>query len=316
LATEKKKELMALQEYDVLIIGGGPAGLTAAIYACRAGWKTLLIEKGTFGGQAASTDIIENYPGFPAGVSGFELMMNFYQQASRFGCEFLTAEVSALSSTGKIKKVITGEGEVVGKTVVLATGALPRELGVKGEKEFHGKGVSYCATCDGFFYRDKKVAVVGGGDAAVKEALYLANIVQEIVLIHRRDTLRADKILADKAFATPKIKICWNTVVDEIKGEHKLNALTLRNVKTQERKEVAVEGVFLYVGMQPNTEFLGEELQKNRQGYLVTAENLATSVTGVFAIGDCRQKNSRQVATAVGDGALVLAAVEEYLQQA
>lgn len=298
----------------MLIIGGGPAGLTAAIYACRAGWRTLLIERGTFGGQAASTDLIENYPGFPEGISGFELMMNFYKQAAHFGCEFLTAEVTALSTVGKEKKLATSEGEVVGKTVILATGAMPRELGVRGEKEFRGKGVSYCATCDGFFFKNKKVAVVGGGDAAVKEALYLAKIVHEVVLIHRRDTLRADKILADKALTTPNLKICWDTVVDEIIGDSKIKALKLHHLQTQETVEMAVDGVFMYVGTQPNTSFLGEDFQKNPQGYLLTDEKLETTAAGVFAIGDCRQKNSRQVATAVGDGALVLAVVEEYLR--
>ncbi|MDD2211734.1 MAG: thioredoxin-disulfide reductase [Clostridia bacterium] len=307
---------MTLSLYDVLIIGGGPAGLTAAIYACRAGWKTLLIERGTFGGQAASTDIIENYPGFPAGISGFELMMDFYKQASRFGCEFLTAEVLALSTGGKSKKVVTSEGEVAGKTIILATGAMPRELGVRGEQDFRGKGVSYCATCDGFFYKNKKVAVVGGGDAAVKEALYLAKIVREVVLIHRRGALRADKVLGDKALGTPNLKVYWDTVVDEIVGDSKINSLKLHHVKTQETMELTVDGVFIYVGTKPNTEFLGGDFQKNPQGYLLTDESLETTASGVFAIGDCRRKNSRQVATAVGDGALVLAAAEGYLQQA
>lgn len=307
--------MIALSLYDVLIIGGGPAGLTAAIYACRAGRKTLLLERGAFGGQAISTEIIENYPGFPEGISGFELMLNFHKQAERFGCEFLNSEVLGLETAGKSKKVITGEGEVIGKTIIIATGSKPRELGVRGEKEFHGKGVSYCATCDGFFYRNKKVAVIGGGDSAVKEALYLANMVREVVIIHRRDQLRADKILADKALATPNIRICWDTVVDEIVGESKIQAVKVHNVKTQQTQEIGADGVFMYVGSQPNTEFLGEEFEKNPQGYLLTAENLQTKVSGVFAIGDCRQKLSRQVATAVGDGALVFAAIEEYLQQ-
>ncbi len=309
------ERVIVLSLYDVLIIGGGPAGLTAAIYACRAGRKTLLLEKGVFGGQAVSTEIIENYPGFPEGISGFELMINFHKQAERFGCEFLNAEVLELKTAGESKKVITSTGEAVGKTIILATGSKPRELGVRGEKEFHGKGVSYCATCDGFFYRNKKVAVVGGGDSAVKEALYLANMVREVVLIHRRDQLRADKILGEKAIATPNIKICWDTVIDEIIGEDKIKALKTHNIKSQQTKDIDVDGVFMYVGSQPNTEFLGAEFEKNPQGYLLTNENLETSVPGVFAIGDCREKLSRQVATAVGDGALVFSAVEEYLQR-
>jgi len=306
---------MVLSFYDVVIIGGGPAGLTAAIYSCRAGRKTLLLEKGAFGGQAVSTEMIENYPGFPEGISGFELMINFHKQAERFGCDFLNSEVLELETKGASKRVITSAGEVVGKAIILATGSKPRELGIRGEKEFHGKGVSYCATCDGFFYRNKRVAVVGGGDSAVKEALYLANMVREVVIIHRRDKLRADKILGEKALATPNIKICWDTVVDEIIGEDKIKAVKIHNIKTQQTQGIDVDGVFMYVGNQPNTEFLGEELQKNPQGYLITNENMETSVPGVYAIGDCREKLSRQVATAVGDGALVFSAVEEYLHQ-
>jgi len=299
----------------VLIIGGGPAGLTAAIYACRAGKKTLLLEKGAFGGQIISTETIENYPGFPDGISGFELMLNFQKQAKRFGCEFQNEEVLAIKTAGAIKKVVINEGEIEAKVIILATGSKPRQLGVIGETKFHGKGVSYCATCDGFLYRNKKVAVVGGGDSAVKEALYLANMVQEVVIIHRRDELRADKVLGDKALAAPNIKICWDTVVDEIMGDSKIEALKMHNIKTQQTQEMAVEGVFMYVGNQPNTEFLGTEFEKNPQGYLVTNEKMETALPGVFAIGDCRKKLSRQVATAVGDGALVFSSVEEYLAQ-
>lgn len=299
----------------MLIIGGGPAGLTAAIYACRAGKKTLLLEKGAFGGQIISTETIENYPGFPDGISGFELMLNFQKQAKRFGCEFQNEEVLAIKTAGAIKKVVINEGEIEAKVIILATGSKPRQLGVIGETKFHGKGVSYCATCDGFLYRNKKVAVVGGGDSAVKEALYLANMVQEVVIIHRRDELRADKVLGDKALAAPNIKICWDTVVDEIMGDSKIEALKMHNIKTQQTQEMAVEGVFMYVGNQPNTEFLGTEFEKNPQGYLVTNEKMETALPGVFAIGDCRKKLSRQVATAVGDGALVFSSVEEYLAQ-
>ena len=303
--------------YDVVIIGGGPAGLTAAIYACRAGWKTLLVERGAFGGQAASTDLIENYPGFPEGISGSELMLNFYNQAVHFGCDFLTADVNVLRSTDlneKIKKVETNAGTVQGKTIIVATGAQPRELGVKGEKEFRGRGVSYCATCDGFFFRNKKVAVIGGGDAAVKEALFLANIAREVMIVHRRDTFRADKVLGDKVLAAPNIKVYWDTIVKEIVGETKINALILHNVKTLATVSEEVDGVFLYVGTQPNTAFFADHNSKNEQGYLLTDESLQIPIPGVFAIGDCRQKKARQVATAVGDGALVIAAVDEYLQ--
>lgn len=310
------ERVKGLALYDVIIIGGGPAGLTAAIYACRAGRKTLLIERGAFGGQAASTDLIENYPGFPEGISGPELMLNFYNQAVHFGCNFLNAEVNVLQSTnltGKIKNVETNVGTVQGKTIILATGAQPRELGVKGEKEFRGRGVSYCATCDGFFFRNKKVAVIGGGDAAVKEALFLANIAREVVIIHRRDTFRADKVLGNKALAAPNIKVYWDTVVKEIAGERKISSLILHNVKTLATISEEVEGVFMYVGTQPNTAFLADHNSKNEQGYLLTDENLQLSITGVFAIGDCRRKKTRQVATAVGDGASVLAAVDEYL---
>lgn len=301
--------------YDVAIIGGGPAGLTTAIYACRAGKKTVLIEMGAPGGQAATTEIIENYPGFPEGISGPELMISFYSQAQRFGCEFITAQAVALYNGQQTKTVETNQGRVEAKAVVVATGTHSRELGVKGEKEFRGKGVSYCATCDGFFFRNKKVAVIGGGDSAVKEALYLANLAQEVTIIHRRDTLRAAKVLGDKAEKTPNINILWDSVADEFIGENKLEKLRLHNVKTQESSEIAVDGVFLYVGTQPNTVFLDESFKRDPQGYLLAGEDLETSVPGVFAVGDCRHKNSRQVATAVGDGAQVLPGLEEYLDK-
>ena len=306
--------MIFLSVYDVLIVGGGPAGLTAAIYACRAGWHTLVIERGIYGGQAATTDLIENYPGFPAGIAGLELATNFHEQALRFGCEFLTDEVTAIFPEAQGQRLVTTAGEVRGRVSLLACGSVPRALGVKGEQEFRGRGVSYCATCDGFFYRQKKVAVIGGGNAAVKEALFLAKIAQEVILIHRRDTLRADKILAEKVLAAPNIKISWQTIVEEIKGEEKVQTLLLRDLRTGENRELTVDGLFLYIGMCPNVAFLGTEFAKDAAGYVLTQENLATSVPGVFAIGDCRRKDSRQVATAVGDGAQVLTAVGAYLQ--
>lgn len=287
--------------------------MTAAIYACRGGWKTALIERGAPGGQAATTEIIENYPGFPQGIAGPELMAAFYSQALRFGCEFLTAEVTGLVAESPLKTINTSQGAVEGKAVIIATGTSPRELGVKGEKELRGRGVSYCATCDGFFFRNKKIAVIGGGDAAVKEALFLANLVQEVTIIHRRGEFRAAKVLADRIATVPNIKVLWNTVVDEIVGENKLEKLLLHNVQTQQTSELAVDGVFLYVGTRPNTEFLEAHFTRNPQGFLVADRRFKTSIEGVFAVGDCRDKESRQVATAVGDGAAVLPALEDYL---
>ncbi|PKM89661.1 MAG: thioredoxin-disulfide reductase [Firmicutes bacterium HGW-Firmicutes-12] len=300
-------------KYDVIIIGGGPGGLTAAIYACRAGWKTALLERGAPGGQAASTDIIENYPGFVEGVSGPELMMNFYNQALRFNCEFITADVMGLEVTGPQKKIITSQGQFEGKTIIIATGASHKAVGVEGEQRLRGKGISYCATCDGFFFRGKKVAVIGGGDSAVKEAIYLANLAEEVTIIHRRDAFRAAKILVDKALQTPNIKVLWDSVVDEMIGDNHLEKLRIQNVKTKEITDLQVNGAFLYVGTQPNTTFLDSDYTKNPQGYLITNHKLETSVAGVFAVGDCCQKESRQVATAVGDGAMVLPALEAYL---
>lgn len=299
--------------YDVIIIGGGPAGLTSAIYTCRAGYKTLIVEMGAPGGQAATTEIIENYPGFPEGLSGPELMMNFYNQAARFGCEFMTAQVTGLKDRGQIKLVETNSETLEAKAVIIAAGSWPRELGVQGEREYRGRGVSYCATCDGFFFRNKKVAVIGGGDSAVKEAIYLANLAKEVYVIHRRDAFRAAKILGDKVLALPNVRIYWDAVVDEIIGEAQVQKVTIHNVKTQGKDELSVDGVFLYVGTKPNTEFLDEKFTRNPQGYLKTSESLETSVPGIFAAGDCREKGSRQVATAVGDGALVLTALEDYL---
>jgi len=299
--------------YDAAIIGGGPGGLTAAIYTCRAGWKTVLLEMGAPGGQAATTDMIENYPGFPEGIAGPDLMIKFYEQALRFGCEVITAEAIKVQDEGNRKVVTTTRGEIEAKAVVVATGTRSRELGVRGEKELRGRGVSYCATCDGFFFKDKKAAVVGGGDSAVKEAVYLARIAREVIIIHRRDSFRAAKVLGERAIKTPNIKIMWDTVVDEMLGENSLQRLRVHNVKTQESSEVDVDGVFLYVGTQPNTGFLDDAIHRNPQGYVTTNEKLETSVKGIYAIGDCRDKGSRQVATAVGDGASVLEALDEYL---
>lgn len=299
--------------YDVAIIGGGPAGMTAAIYACRAGWKTVLIEQGAPGGQAAVTEIIENYPGFPEGIGGPELMMKFYEQARRFGCEFITTQVETFSPEGKVKIINTTSGPIEAKSVIIATGSQPRGLDVPGEEKYRGRGVSYCASCDGFFFRDKKVVVIGGGDSAVKESMYLANLAAEVTIIHRRDEFRAAKVLSNRIEEIANVKILWDSVVTEISGDEKLQKVHIRNVKSGETEEIAADGVFLYVGTRPNTEFIGEGVKRNELGYLLANEDLECNIPGVFAVGDCRAKGSRQVANAVGDGASVLPAVDEYL---
>ncbi|NPV91930.1 MAG: thioredoxin-disulfide reductase [Firmicutes bacterium] len=302
-----------MDNWDLIIIGGGPAGLTAGMYAARARLKTLLLEGGAIGGQATTTDWIENYPGFPEGVSGFELMYSFQQQAERFGLEIRYEEVQGLGLAGGVKTVSTPEGSYQAKAIVIASGARHRRLGVPGEAEFHGRGVSYCATCDGAFFLDSTVAVVGGGDAAVEEAVFLTRYASQVYLVHRRDKLRATSILQERALGNPKITPCWNSTVDEIKGENRVAALVLNDVKTRDKRELKVDGVFVYVGIDPNTAFLGDEIRRSQEGYVWVDETLQTSVPGVFAAGDVRDKDLRQVATAVGDGALVVFSVERYL---
>ncbi len=300
--------------FDVIIVGAGPAGLTSGIYAARAGYKTLILEAGVLGGQAGTTETIENYPGFPQGVSGSELMIKFYEQAVNFGVQVEYKHVSSLELEGKVKKVITDDEVYEAKAVIIASGARPRLLGVPGEDKFRGKGVSYCATCDGFFFKDQDVAVVGGGDTAIEEAMYLAKICRQVTVIHRRDRLRATRILQERAFQNEKIQFVWDSVVEEILGKEKAEELVLRNVITQEQKKLKVNGVFIFVGYIPNTDFLPESLQKDEQGYVLTDEELKTNLPGVFAVGDVRQKRLRQVATAVGDGASVIVPLEKYLE--
>lgn len=300
--------------YEVLIIGAGPAGMTAAIYAARAGYKTAILEHGVPGGQAATTDMIENYPGFPEGISGPELMMKFFEQTQTFGVEMIYEQVQSMDVSGEIKKVVTDKQTIEAKTVVIASGAKPRTLGVANEGRLRGRGVSYCATCDGFFFRDQPVAVVGGGDTAVEEAMYLTKMCASVTLIHRRDELRANKLAQSRAFANEKLHIMYDTVVDEIVGEDKVTQLKLRNKKTDETSTLDVNGVFIFVGYLPNASFLPAELEVDAQGYIVTDEEMATNVPGVFAVGDVRQKKLRQVTTAVGDGGAVMHAIEDYLR--
>ena len=299
--------------YDVIVIGAGPAGMTAAIYTARAGYKTLILETGAPGGQAATTDTIENYPGFPGGISGPELMMKFYEQAVGFGVDMEFQYVDGIEVEGHQKKVKLGDKIYESKAVIIASGARPKVLGVDGESKFRGKGVSYCATCDGFFFKDKEVVVIGGGDTAVDEALYLAKICKKVTIIHRRDQLRANKIAQYRAINNAKIEFLWDSVVDEIRGTENVEELTIHNVRTQEKTRINASGVFIFVGYIPNSDYLPREIGFDEYGYVLTDSMLRTNLPGVFAIGDIRQKRLRQVATAVGDGAEVITALEEYL---
>lgn len=300
--------------YEVLIIGAGPAGMTAAIYAARAGYKTAVLEHGVPGGQAATTDMIENYPGFPEGISGPELMMKFFEQTQTFGVEMIYEQVQSVELDGAIKRVTTDKQTIEAKTVVIASGAKPRALGVANEGRLRGRGVSYCATCDGFFFKDQPVAVIGGGDTAVEEAMYLTKMCSSVTLIHRRDELRANKLAQSRALANEKLNIIYDTVVDEIIGDDKVSQLKLRNKKTDETSTLDINGVFIFVGYLPNNAFFPPELEVNERGYIVTDDEMATNIPGVFAVGDVRQKKLRQVTTAVGDGGAVMHGIEEYFR--
>ncbi len=302
-------------EYDVIIIGGGPAGLTAGLYCARGGMKSLLIEMGMPGGQAANTDLIENYPGFPQGVSGIELMQKFMEHALNFGLEIKMAVAQSLDLKANPKKIITSEGTFLAKTVIIASGAVPRPLNVPGEERFRGVGVSYCAVCDGAFFRDKKVVVVGGGDSALEEANYLTKFAKEVVIIHRRDAFRAINVYQNRVKANPKISFLLDTVVEEIKGESKVEKVVVKNVKSGEIKEVATDGVFIFVGTVPNTDYLQGQITLDDRGYVVTNAELGCSIPGVFAAGDVRQKTLRQVSTAVGDGAVAAMSAERYIAE-
>lgn len=304
---------MSDNNYDLVTIGGGPAGLTSAIYAGRGMLKTLVLEKLMMGGQATITHMIDNYPGFPDGITGPDLMEKFENQAKRFGAEFKFATVDKITLDGNMKVLKIADEEIRAKTVIICTGAEPRRLDVPGETKLTGKGVSYCATCDGAFFREAVIAVVGGGDSAVKEAIYLTKFASKVYVIHRRDELRAEKITIEQAFANEKIEFVWDSVVEEITGKHAVEALKVKNVKDGSTKELKLEGVFIYVGMIPNTGFLKNFVKLDDGGYIVADRDTHTDITGVFAAGDVRRKLSRQVATAVGDGATAAMAAEECI---
>lgn len=299
--------------FDVIIVGGGPAGLTAGLYAARANLRTVILERLSAGGQAATTDRIENYPGFPKGVGGLDMGFAMLEQAQHFGAEFRLSEVSSIDLAGEQKRVQTLEGELIAPAIILATGTRARLLGVPGEDRLRGRGVSYCAVCDGAFYRGKVVAVVGGGDSAVEEAVYLTRFASPVHLLVRRDALRATPVVQAKVVGHPQIEIHWNTVVEEVVGEQKVLGLRLRQTLTGEISQLPVSGVFVYVGLSPNVEAFAGQVSSDSQGYIFTDTEMRTNIPGVFAAGDIRQKSLRQVATAVGDGALAGVTAQVYL---
>jgi thioredoxin reductase (NADPH) len=305
---------MEKANYDLIIIGGGPAGLTAGIYAARARLNVILCEKLVPGGQIIVTDWIENYPGFPDGISGMDLVGNMVEQAKRLGLTIENNEVISLDVSGRVKKVVFPDRTVTAYAVILATGAHPKKLGVHGEDDFIGKGISFCATCDGPFYKNKVVAAVGGGDTAVQESIYLTKFATKVYLIHRRDQLRATKILQERAFENKKIDFIWDSVVTGIEGSDSLETITVKNVKTGELKSLPVDGCFIWIGILPNSGFLPNEIKTDEYGFVITNQNMETSVPGIFAAGDGRNTPLRQIATAVGDAAVAAFSAEHYIE--
>ena len=298
--------------FDTVILGGGPAGLSAGIYSSRGAVSTAIVDTNMFGGQPSNYLELENYPGFKK-VGGYDLMEKFEEHADMFGInKFPMQEIQSVDL--KNKKIITREYEFQAKTIIIATGAQPMKLGVKGEKEFVGRGVSYCAVCDGAFYKNKVVAVVGGGNSAVEEAMYLTKFADKVYVIHRRNELRADKIIQERAFRNEKLEFVWDSVVKEIQGENLVNNLVLENVKTGEVSDLNVNGVFPYIGIVPNVEKFSGQLEQDARGFILTDETMQTSVEGVFAVGDVRKTPLRQVVTAVSDGAVGAVYAVKYLE--
>ncbi|MCB9494935.1 MAG: thioredoxin-disulfide reductase [Desulfobacteraceae bacterium] len=305
---------MEKNDYDVVIIGGGPAGLTAGIYAKRAGLSALLVEKHSPGGQIMITDWIENYPGFPDGLPGYDLTMKMEQQAKNFGLEIIQGDVKSLETDEKIKKVNLSDKSVNAKAVIIASGCSPRKLGVPGENTLYGKGVSTCATCDAMFFRDKDVVAIGGGDTAVQETLFLTKFARKVYLVHRRDRLRAAKILQDRILSNEKVEMVWDSTATEICGSKSVEAVMVKNVKTGEPRKIDAEGCFIWVGTLPNTEFLNDRIKVDQGGFIVTDSRMETSVKGVFAAGDVRNTPLRQVSTAVGDAAIAAFCADQYIE--
>ena len=306
---------MKKADYDLVIIGGGPAGLTAGIYASRARLNVLLLEKVAPGGQVLVSDWIENYPGFPSGSSGFDLVNKMIEQAKQFGLVIESGQVLSLDVSEAVKKVELNEKTITTLSIIIATGASPRKLGVPGEDMFIGKGVSFCATCDGPFFKDSVVAAVGGGDTAVQESIYLTKFAKKVYLIHRRDELRATKILQERVMANDKIEVLWDTVLTGIGGGlTNVEKVNVKNLKTDEEKEISVAGCFIWVGTFPNTSFLKDSVKVDKYGFIIVNQNMETSAPGVFAAGDVRNTPLRQIVTAVGDAAIAAVSAEHYIE--
>lgn len=299
---------------NVIIIGSGPAGLTAAVYAARADLKPLMIEGMEAGGQLMLTTEVENYPGFPDGIMGPELMENFRKQAERFGTKIISSNVTRVDFSARPFKVWVGEDEYEGDSIVISTGASARWLGIPGEDRLRGYGVSSCATCDGFFFRDKEIIVVGGGDSAMEEATFLTKFASKVTIVHRRDSFRASKIMARRALDNPKIEVVWNSTVDEVMGEKAVEAVRLRNVETDETTDLAVHGMFVAIGHIPNTDIFKGQLDLDAQGYILTTDSTRTSVEGVYAGGDVVDKVYRQAVTAAGMGCQAAIDAERWLE--
>ncbi len=300
--------------HEAVVLGGGPAGLTAGIYLMRAGIDAILIEQGVVGGTPMKYEHVQNYPGFPKGIESRELMERMAAQARRFGLTIKDfCQVSSLTSEGSRFITRADSDEIESLGVIVATGTESVKIGIPGEAHLMGRGVSNCATCDGMFFRNLDVAVIGGGDAAIQEGLTLANIARKVYVIHRRDALRAQKIIQDRAFKNPKIEFLWNKVPTEIVGKEQVESIKVRDTKTGEISEIKVDGIFVYVGSRPNTLFLGDLVEKDESGFIITDENLRTKTEGLYVAGDARRKSLRQVSTAVGDGALAAVSLERYI---
>ena len=302
-------------DYEVVIIGGGPAGLTAGLYASRARLNSLLLERGLIGGQIVNAELVENYPGFPEGISGVELGQLMHQQATKYGLKTITSEATGIELQGEQKIVKSTEGDFIAKAVIIAGGSERYKLGIPGEEKFTGKGVSYCATCDAAFFRDQPVAVVGGGNAAITEALHLTNFASRVTVIHRRNQLRASRILQEKAFSEPKIEFLWDTVIEEIEGKNVVKRIRLRQVVTGEKSALDVAGIFISVGLKPNTDYLKGILPLDASGHIITNDKMETEIPGIFAAGDIRYNSARQLVTAAGDGATAAIYAEKFLTE-